>query len=106
MNDSWDEMRRAKEDMYFAEENKRALERLKERGDQNKKRLSPITGEPMEQVNYQGVIIDRCPTSGGIWLDKGELEELIKGAEKQGKEGSKGYLSSLFDFISSSNAHK
>jgi Zn-finger nucleic acid-binding protein len=31
----------------------------------------------MEHVNYagdSGVLIDRCPGCGGIWLDAGELE--------------------------------
>lgn len=39
--------------------------------------LSPISGEPMKQVVREGIEIDVCPTTGGIWLDKGELEKLI-----------------------------
>lgn len=39
--------------------------------------LSPISGEPMKQVIREGIEIDVCPTTGGIWLDKGELEKLI-----------------------------
>ena len=39
--------------------------------------LSPISGEPMRQVIREGIEIDVCPTTGGIWLDKGELEKLI-----------------------------
>lgn len=38
---------------------------------------SPIDGLPMEQINRFGIEIDRCKTSGGIWLDKGELEKLM-----------------------------
>lgn len=37
---------------------------------------SPIDGSPMRQINRYGIEIDVCPTSGGIWLDKGELEKL------------------------------
>lgn len=39
--------------------------------------ISPIDGSPMKQINRYGIEIDVCPTTGGIWLDKGELEKLI-----------------------------
>lgn len=39
---------------------------------------SPIDGSPMKQINRFGIEIDVCPTTGGIWLDKGELEKLMK----------------------------
>lgn len=38
---------------------------------------SPIDGSPMKQINRYGVSIDVCPSTGGIWLDKGELEKLL-----------------------------
>lgn len=38
---------------------------------------SPIDGSPMREIERYGVKIDLCPTSGGIWLDKGELEKII-----------------------------
>ena len=38
---------------------------------------SPIDGSPMRHVNRYGVEIDVCPTSGGIWLDRGELDKII-----------------------------
>ena len=38
---------------------------------------SPIDGSPMREVERYGVRIDICPTSGGIWLDRGELEKII-----------------------------
>lgn len=31
----------------------------------------------MEQHDRHGVRIDHCPTCGGVWLDKGELDSLI-----------------------------
>jgi Zn-finger nucleic acid-binding protein len=31
----------------------------------------------MRQINRYGIEIDVCPTSGGIWLDRGELEKLM-----------------------------
>ena len=80
MSNAWDDMRRAKEDSYFASKEKEALERLATK----KQKLSPVTGAPMEHVMVHGVNVDRCPTSGGIWLDAGELEHLMQIAHDQG----------------------
>jgi Zn-finger nucleic acid-binding protein len=38
---------------------------------------SPIDGSPMREVERYGVKIDICQSSGGIWLDKGELEKIM-----------------------------
>lgn len=38
---------------------------------------SPIDGSPMKQIHRYGIEIDVCPTSGGVWLDKGELEKIM-----------------------------
>ncbi|MER3603577.1 MAG: hypothetical protein C4298_07390 [Thermus sp.] len=38
----------------------------------------PICQEPMGEVVRQGVGIDLCPRCGGVWLDRGELEKLLK----------------------------
>lgn len=39
--------------------------------------ISPIDGAPMRQIHRYGIEIDVCPTSGGIWLDRGELEKIL-----------------------------
>ena len=39
---------------------------------------SPIDGSPMQQVHRFGIELDVCTTSGGVWLDRGELEKLIQ----------------------------
>lgn len=38
---------------------------------------SPIDGLPMKQIHRYGIELDVCPTSGGVWLDKGELEKIL-----------------------------
>lgn len=38
---------------------------------------SPIDGSPMKQINRYGIELDICPTTRGVWLDKGELEKII-----------------------------
>ena len=95
MSDGWDDRKRAQEERYFEEQNRKALERLKSRkGEQS--RISPVSGQPMEQRTYMGVVIDRCPVSGGIWLDAGELEQIID-AVKNDSQGSwiGGFLKNL-----------
>ena len=79
MGDSWEERRRAQEEQYFDKQNQAALERLKARSNQPIRR-SPVSGEPMEQLTIMGVVVDRDPKSGGIWLDAGELEQIITAA--------------------------
>ena len=97
MNDSWDDRRRAKEEQYFDKMNQEALRRIQ--SGERKARPSPISGEPMKEVVVDGVTVDRCPTSGGIWLDAGELEEILKRASARGGQDNdwlKSFFSGLF----------
>jgi len=98
MSDSWDDMRRAKEEQYFQEQNNAALERLKSQTSNVKK--SPITGKPMKQVAEYGVILDLCEDSGGVWLDKGELEKIIE--HVKGEHGTT-WSEKFFSFLSGKN---
>ncbi len=80
MTDSWDSRRQAQEESYFDRANKESLARLA-RKQQEAARLSPVTGKPMEQIVAFGAIVDRCTASGGIWLDAGELDEILAAAK-------------------------
>ena len=97
-NNSWDERRRAQEEEFFKKQNEAALKRIQER-EEDKPRISPVSGEPMEQITYMGVVIDRCPSSGGIWLDSGELEQIIDAVHKQEGDDKDGFLDTLLDFV-------
>ena len=52
----------------------------------------PKCGSNLEEINYEKVMIDRCPDCKGIWLDHGELEFLGKGEAQV----TKGFLSKVF----------
>jgi len=76
---------RSSEDEYFArEEAKRAeLARIKqeqaqEAADREARRGTCPGGCPTKLVEeaYQDLLIDRCPTCKGVWLDPGELEKV------------------------------
>lgn len=38
---------------------------------------SPIDGAQMRQIVRYGIEFDVCASTGGVWLDRGELEKLI-----------------------------
>jgi len=44
-------------------------------------RPCPIDGEPMKKEIAHMIVIDRCPTCQGVWLDGGELERIKGGVE-------------------------
>jgi Transcription factor zinc-finger len=77
MSDQWKKRADAVENEYFDIQEKAALERLAKRNTEQQ-RLSPVSGKPMIQKTINGVVIDQCQETGGIWLDAGELEQIMK----------------------------
>jgi len=75
-------MERAKEDIYFAEHDRQLIEKIKAQLQEVKKTSSRINcpkcpGE-LGTYAFQGFILDRCHSCGGVWMDKGELEGVIR----------------------------
>jgi tRNA(Ile2) C34 agmatinyltransferase TiaS len=73
---------RAKEDIYFSQRDREIIEKLKAQlqkvKDQDSKLHCPKCGGQLEIYTFQGFVLDRCQNCGGIWMDKGELEEIIR----------------------------
>ena len=73
---------RAKEDIYFAERERELLNKLKEQLQKLDKTGSeihcPKCAGLLEPHSFHEVVLDRCSKCGGIWLDKGELETIIR----------------------------
>jgi len=85
MSNSWDDRRRALEEEYIERQNNAALESLARKSESlltESPLKSPVSGKPMTREQILGVTIDRCTESGGIWLDKGELEALLDRASQ------------------------
>lgn len=38
----------------------------------------PVCSSSLRAVERQDISLDFCPTCGGIWLDAGELDELVR----------------------------
>ncbi len=73
------------EDEYFA---KLEAERLKKRREETAREAQlaerqkhsmkcPRCGADLVTEDYQGIQIDRCPECNGMWLDEGEVNQLV-----------------------------
>jgi Zn-finger nucleic acid-binding protein len=78
-------MERAREDIYFAEKDRELIEKLKaslkrvERPEKENHLLScPRCRGKLESYSFMDCLLDRCQSCGGIWMDKGELEAILK----------------------------
>ncbi|HKA92380.1 MAG TPA: zf-TFIIB domain-containing protein [Acidimicrobiia bacterium] len=78
----------------------------------------PVDGTTLLLTERQSVELDYCPECRGVWLDRGELDKLVRrdddgedgddehrrlrvvddGGERQGKKKRKGWLSEIFEF--------
>ena len=97
MTDSWDDMKRTKEEEYFERHNREKLEKLKGKKTPQK-RICPVDGTSLECLTVNRIEIDRCPTCHGVWLDAGELEHMIK-ASKEASKGSPNWLTKFYKDI-------
>ena len=41
----------------------------------------PVCGTAMREIERFGVMIDICPSCKGVWLDRGELDKIIRYAQ-------------------------
>ena len=78
-----------KEEEYFArldlEKKKKIIEKERARlGEEEKAKLKevhymhcPKCGSKLVEITYKNILIDECPSCEGVWLDCGELEQVI-----------------------------
>ncbi len=75
-------MERAQEDIYFSKRDQELIAKLKGKlqavGKQESKLSCLKCPGEMETYSFEGFILDRCRSCGGIWMDKGELEGVIR----------------------------
>ena len=91
--------RSEKEEEYFLRQEAEKLRKLAEKRraetevaeKQRMKELHhmrcPKCGMELQEIEFQGVHLDKCFSCGGVWLDDGELEQVAK------KEDDNGVLS-------------
>ena len=95
MSDAWDQKRKAEEESYFEKREHEALARVKT----HVARKSPVTGEPMTQMTVEGVQVQRCPTSGGVWLEKGELEKILAHATHPDQKAKPNWIADFMTLL-------
>ena len=74
------------EDEYFAREDAERIRKLRERQtaeEQAKERRThymkcPKCGAYLHTEAFHAIQIDRCPECHGLWLDHGEIDQLMK----------------------------
>ena len=59
-----------------------ALIEAKLRASRENRRRCPIDAAEMEKEILLNLVIDRCPTCHGVWLDGGELEQMRNSIEE------------------------
>ncbi len=79
MKNAWDDMKKAKEEQYFKEKERELIEKEKEVIEKEKLKAHyaghcPNCGEKLVEEDFHGVIINRCHSCKGMWLDDGELD--------------------------------
>lgn len=98
MTDPFDDRRRALEEEYFKRRDRESLTRLREalheqaraRGEEVATMQCPRCDGRLHDAAFDDVHINRCDTCDGIWLDAGELEQII------GQENAAGRWLSVF----------
>jgi Zn-finger nucleic acid-binding protein len=75
-------LERAREDIFFAAKDRELIEKLKARLRKLKKSEAdiqcPKCPGKMETYSFETFVLDRCQACGGVWLDKGELEGILR----------------------------
>jgi uncharacterized protein len=87
MGDAWDDRKRVKEDEFFQRQSREATAKLKETKNPRTD-ACPRDGEKLSVQTFRDVTIERCPKCGGIWLDSGEVDQIIRkvGSDAQVKQ--------------------
>ena len=91
LGDKLHDLEKAREDKYFAERDRALIQKLKAQSsgheEQTLKEIArmrcPKCGERLATKSDLGVTVDECPACHGMWLEKGELEEIAR-REKAG----------------------
>jgi TFIIB-like protein len=72
---------RAKEDIYIAEHDRELIAKLKAKLQKTVKTVidlrCPKCPGHLEAYTFEGFALDRCDKCGGVWMDRGELEDVV-----------------------------
>ena len=95
MTDAWEDMKKTKEEEFFLRQNREAMDRHRARKGQPAPRLCVNDGQKLERLESGGIVMERCPTCQGVWLDAKEFER-IRNSAKEAQGSPIDWLTSLF----------
>jgi rubrerythrin len=80
------EVERAREEQYFKKRDEELINKLREQKEEKPGAETgaagldrcPKCGVQLQRREQHRVEVDECPSCGGIWLDRGELEEIAR----------------------------
>ena len=94
MANAWDERGQALEDGYFRQKDNELIAKMRSKisaeSGTNTYNCPKCTGKLLTG-NFENVQIDICESCGGVWLDAGELEQIVR------KNENSGFFARLFD---------
>lgn len=84
MANSLENRKQSLEEEYFRKKEQEALAKARQQLlEEEQRQTQPVTymrcpkcGEPLEEISFQEIQVDRCSGCRGIWLDPGELEHV------------------------------
>ena len=90
LGDKLRDVERAREDQYFAERDRELVEKLRKakagevEASMKEAALGrcPKCGTRLEPYNLNDINVDHCPGCQGVWLQRGELQELGRREEE------------------------
>jgi len=86
MSDAWDDRKKSLEEEYFRRQEQEAIEKLRAEREAEAARAAalkcPRCDGVLAEISYEDVLVDRCESCHGVWLDAGELERLTAREER------------------------
>jgi hypothetical protein len=84
LGDKLRDAERGREDHYFSKRDQELLEKMRRERKAQREAAErsaahmrcPKCGEPLAERVLNEILVDECPSCGGLWLDRGELEKI------------------------------
>ena len=88
MSKIWDEREKSLEEEYFRRKEQELIEQIRAKRAEAERQASaiqcPKCEGTLDELTFDEVKIDRCNKCNGVWLDSGELEQLVSNQESHG----------------------
>ena len=88
MSKIWDEREKSLEEEYFRRKEQELIEQIRAKRAEAERQASaiqcPKCEGTLDELTFDDVKIDRCNKCNDVWLDAGELEQLVSNQESHG----------------------